>query len=129
TDGRPPIVVNEFGVGNAWLPEARPVAGGQRGPWSPAMAEALLDLGLERARIGVSGLGRGKVTHTRAPDGVVNHTAYAEVLRRLPHATFEDATDVVGFARYVKGEEEVACLRRGALTCEAGLAKMVQVAR
>ncbi|HLH21253.1 MAG TPA: M24 family metallopeptidase [Chloroflexota bacterium] len=129
TDGRPPVVVNESGRGNAWLPEVRPVARGMRGSWAGAMADALLDLGLERARIGVSGLGRGKVTHTRAPDGVVNHSAYAEVLRRLPHATFADATDVVGFARYVKGDEEIACLRRGALICEAGIAKMIEVAR
>jgi Xaa-Pro dipeptidase len=129
TDGRAPIAINDRGAGNSWLPETRPAAGGQRGSWGPAMADALLELGLERARIGVPGLGRGKVTHTRAPDGVVNHTSYAEVLRRLPNATFEDATDVVGFARYVKGDEEIACLRRGAAICEAGIERMIEVAR
>src|SRR3712207_942707 len=58
TDGRAPIAIDEFGEGNAWLPEPRPVAGGQRGAWGPAMTAALLELGLERARIGVTGLGR-----------------------------------------------------------------------
>jgi Xaa-Pro aminopeptidase len=58
----------------------------------------------------------------RAIDGVVVHSAYAEALRRLPNARFEDATNIVGFARYVKGEEEIASLRRGAQIAAAGLA-------
>jgi len=93
------------------------------------MAQALVDLGMERARIGVAGLKGGKVSHVRNPDGVVNHSAYAEVLRRLPNATFEDATDVVGFARYVKGEEEITCLRRAAAIAEAGIEEMAELAR
>jgi Xaa-Pro dipeptidase len=128
TDGRSPIVVNDTGAGNAWLPDARPAAAGRRGSWVDAVAEALHDAGMERARIGVVGLGRGKVTHGRANDGVINHTSYAEIVRRFPHASFE-ATDVVGWARYVKGDEEVACLRRGAAIAAAGLDEMVQVAR
>src|SRR5437870_5057455 len=67
TDGRAPIVVNDRGAGNNWISDARPVArGGVRGSWADAMAQALLDLGMERARIGVVGLGRGRVTHGRA---------------------------------------------------------------
>src|SRR5579862_6585483 len=56
TDGRAPIVLSERGGSNAWIPEVRQVAGGTRGAWGPAMAQALLDLGMERARIGVAGL-------------------------------------------------------------------------
>jgi Xaa-Pro aminopeptidase len=93
------------------------------------MAQVLLDLGMERARIGVAGLHGGKVSHVRNPDGVVDHSAYAEVLHRLPNATFEDATDVVGFARYVKGQEEIDCLRRGATLAEAGIEEMIELAR
>lgn len=130
TDGRPPVVVNDRGSGNRWIPEARPVAqGGMRGSWAEAMAQALLDLGMERARIGVVGLGRGKVTHGRAISGVVNHSAYAAVLRRLPNATFEDGTNLVGFARYVKSQEEVDALRRGAEIAVEGIAEMARVAR
>jgi Xaa-Pro aminopeptidase len=129
TDGRPPIVINDRGAGNAWVPDARPASRGMRGSWGTAMAEALLDAGLERGRIGVSGLARGKVTHARAVDGVVNHTAYADVMRRLPNATFVDATDVVGFARYVKSDEEIACVRCGAAIAAAGVDEMVAVAR
>ncbi|MGH7829490.1 MAG: M24 family metallopeptidase, partial [Candidatus Binatia bacterium] len=135
TDSRPPIIINDRDEGNEWWPDARSVlrhvegSGRQRGSWGPAMAKALLDAGMERARIGVVGLGRGKVTHGRAVDGVIVHSSYTEVLRRLPNAKFEDATNVVGFARYVKGEEEIVCLRRGAHIAAAGLEEMVRVAR
>jgi len=84
---------------------------------------------MERARIGVPGLGRGKVTHGRAIDGVVNHSAYAQVQRQLPNATFVDATDVVGFARFVKSEEEIACLRKGAAIVSAGIQEMIAAAQ
>ncbi len=130
TDGREPIVVNDRGSRNAWIADARPVSPtGDRGSWVEAMAAALLDLGMERATIGVPGLGRGKVTHGRAQQGVVNHSSYVAVQRRLPNARFVDARDVVGFARYVKGEEEIDALRRGAEIAAAGIDEMVRVAR
>jgi Xaa-Pro aminopeptidase len=125
SDGRQPIVITESGQGNKWFPESR-VA---RGDWGRAMAEALLDLGMESARIGVTGLGRGRVTHGRAVNGVVNHTSYAEVQRRLPNATFVDGNDAVGFARFVKSDEEIAYLEKGASIAVAGIERMIEVAR
>ncbi|HZT07008.1 MAG TPA: hypothetical protein VFC51_08245, partial [Chloroflexota bacterium] len=59
TDGRGPIVINDRGAGNAWITDARPANRGMRGSWANAMAEALIELGMERARIGVSGLKAG----------------------------------------------------------------------
>jgi len=129
TDGRAPIVVNDRGRANEWVPDARPVGRDARSSWAAAMAEALLDAGMERARIGVSGLRGGTVTHVRAFDGVVNYGAFAEVVRRLPNARFEDATDVVGFARYVKSDEEIACLRRATSIVEVGIDTMAEIAR
>src|SRR6185437_8333930 len=105
TDGREPIVLNDRGRPNAWVPSPRAAEGQARGSWGSAMADALLELGMERARIGVTGLGRGKVTHGRALAGAISHSAYAYVLSRLPDATFTAADDVVGFARYVKSDE------------------------
>ena len=93
------------------------------------MAQALIDAGMERARIGVSGIRRGFYTHGRAFHGVVNHSSYAEVLRRLPNAKFENATEVIGYARYVKSDEQIACLRRGAAIAAAGIDKMIELAR
>jgi Xaa-Pro aminopeptidase len=131
TDGREPIAVNMNGEWNDWLPNAR--AAGKnaemRASWAPAMAEALSELGMERARIGVVGLSRGKVTHGRAQNGVVNHTAYQGVKDRLPNATYVDATDVVGFARYIKSDEEIANLRTGAGMAIEGIKEMARVAR
>ncbi len=129
TDGRSPIVITQRGEGNSWVTEPRRAGPGWFPSWGQAMADALMELGMDRARIGVSGLKGGKVTHGRALDGVVNHTAYAETKRRLPNATFEDATDVVGFARYMKGDEEIAALKRGAAIAQAGIDEMVRVAR
>jgi Xaa-Pro aminopeptidase len=125
TDGRPPIVVTDRGLGNAWVPEARAA----NRAWAKPTIHALLDAGMERARIGVSGLKGGTVTHIRAYDGVVVHSAYEEVIQALPNASFEDATDVVGFARYVKSAEEIACLQRATAIAEAGLEEMVKMAR
>jgi Xaa-Pro aminopeptidase len=125
SDGRAPVVISDQEIGNDWMPGLRAV----NGSWGTTMAEALLDAGMERARIGVSGMGRGLYTHGRAFHGVVNHSSYVEVLRRLPNASFEDATNVIGRARYVKSEEQIACLRRGAAIASAGIDKMVELAR
>jgi len=125
TDGREPIIISDQESGNDWVPEFRPV----EDSWGKSMAQALIDAGMERARIGVSGLRRGFYTHGRAFHGVVNHNSYVEVLRRLPNATFENATEAIGYARYVKSEEQINCLRRGAAIAAAGIDKMIELAR
>jgi Xaa-Pro aminopeptidase len=125
TDGRKPIVVSNEETGNDWITDFRSVDGS----WGKSMAVALIDAGMERARIGVSGIRRGFYTHGRAFHGVVNHSSYAEVLERLPNATFENATDIIGYARYVKSEEQIACLRRGAAIAAAGIDKMIELAQ
>lgn len=129
TDGRAPIAFVDHGRGNDWVPDPRPPHRSMRAAWGGPIAEALIELGMERARIGVAGLGVGTYTHVRAADGVLNHGAYMEVLRRLPNASFEDATDLVGLVRYVKSDEEIACLRRATAISEAGIDEIVEVAR
>src|ERR1051326_9455859 len=47
TDGRKPVVISDH-PGNDWIPEPRPV----NGSWGVAMAGALAECGMERARIG-----------------------------------------------------------------------------
>ena len=125
TDGRSPVIISDEEAGNDWIREFRSV----ENSWGASMAQALLEAGMERARIGVSGIQRGFFTHGRAFHGVVNHSSYAETLRRLPNATFENATDVVGHTRYVKSQEQIACLRRGAAIAAAGIEKMIELAR
>jgi Xaa-Pro dipeptidase len=125
TDGRKPIVISDDDSGNDWVPEFRSA----EKSWGKSMAQALIDAGMERACIGVSGIRRGFYTHGRAYHGVINHSSYAEVLRLLPNATFENATEAVGHTRYVKSEEQIACLRRGAAIAAAGIDKMIELAR
>lgn len=126
TDGRTPIAVTDRGHSSAWLPEVRP--SGNR-TYGPAMADALIEAGMERARIGVTGLRGGLLAHVRAPEGVLLHGPYTEVVQRLPDATFEDATDIVGAVRFVKSQEEIECLRRATAIAEAGIEEMIELAR
>lgn len=128
-NAQPPIVIinplTERGATNSWVPEPRRV----RRQWGEAMAQALLDAGMEQARIGVTGLRGGTLSHVRAPDGVVNHSSYAEVVKRLPKGRFEDATGILGYVRYVKSVEEIECLSQAVAIAEAGVEEMVEVAR
>jgi Xaa-Pro dipeptidase len=110
TDGRPPVAITDRGARNTWFPEPRLTSRA----WAEPMAEVLLEAGMEHAHIGVAGLRGGRFSHVSAPEGVVNHSPFEYVRARLPNATFQDATDVVGRARYIKSEEEIACLRRAA---------------
>ena len=125
TDGRAPIVIADRRSSNAWAPE--PWQTGRE--WAEPMGEALLDLGMQRARVGVVGLKGGSVTHCSSIDGVVNHTAFEHVISKLPDATFEDATDLVGVVRYVKSDEEITFVRQSTEVATAGVDELIKLAR
>ncbi len=125
SDGRAPIVIADRRSTNAWVPE--PWQTGRE--WAEPMGEALLDLGMARGRIGVAGLRGGQFTHCSAIDGVVNHTALERVISKVPNASFEDATDIVGWVRYRKSDEESAFIRQSAEVARAGLDELRQLAR
>ena len=125
TDGRAPIVIADRKSSNAWVPE--PWQTGRE--WAEPMGEALLDLGMQGRRIGVVGLKGGLVTHCNSIDGVVNHTAFEYVKSKLPDARFDDATDVVGFVRYIKSAEEIAFVRCSAEIAAAAVDELVKLAR
>jgi Xaa-Pro aminopeptidase len=125
TDERAPIVIADRRSSNSWVPE--PWQTGRE--WAEPMGEALLDLGMQRARIGVVGLKGGLVTHCSSIDGVVNHTALESIMSKLPTATFDDATDIVGFLRYVKSDEEITSVRQSAEVAAAGVDELIKLAR
>ena len=125
SDGRAPIVVADRRSNNSWIPE--PWQTGRE--WAEPMAEALLDLGMQNAHVGVAGLKGGSFTHCHSIDGVANHTALAHVMGRLPNASFQDATDVIGKVRYVKSAEEIEHVRRSARVASAGLDELIRLAR
>ena len=124
-DGRAPIVIADRRSSNDWVPN--PWQTGRE--WAEPMGEALLDLGMDRARVGVVGLKGGSLTHCSSIDGVVNHTALELVARKVPNASLEDATDVVGAVRYVKSDEEIAFVRHAAEVAAAGLDELIKLAR
>ena len=125
TDGRAPIVVADRRSNNEWVPD--PWQTGRE--WAEPMGEALRDLGFARARIGVSGLQGGRMTHCDSFDGVVNHSALETAMSKVPKARFEDATDVIGLVRYVKSAEEIQFVRRSAEVAAAGLDELIRLAR
>lgn len=125
TDGRQPIIIADRRSSNEWAPN--PWQTGRE--WAEPTAEALLDLGMHNARIGVAGLKGGTFTHCVSIDGVVNHTALNYVMGRLPNAKFADATDMIGAVRFVKSAEEIAWLRRSAEVADAGIDELINLAR
>jgi len=125
TDGRAPIIIADRKSSNAWVPE--PWQTGRE--WAEPMGEALFDLGMQGRRIGVVGLKGGSVSHCNSIDGVVNHTAFEYVKSKLSDARFDDATDVVGFVRYVKSAEEITFVRRSAQIAAAAVDELIKLAR
>ncbi len=125
TDGRPPIVVADAPSTAGWLSDVRRPGDS----WGRAMAAALREAGMERGRIGVVGVQPGMVTFTRSGGRAVNQAAFVDVERQLPHASFVDATDVVGLVRWVKSHEELACLRHAVAIGESGIEAGSKLAR
>lgn len=115
---RPPQVVTYWGAPSPWVePTIHTV---DRRIADHAVA-ALRAAGLERGRIGVAGLNGGPYTHTRYRDGVIIHGLFAHSLDSLPAARFENATDLIGYARFSKSDEELRQLELATSRAEDGL--------
>ncbi|HEY7061139.1 MAG TPA: M24 family metallopeptidase [Chloroflexota bacterium] len=72
----------------------------------------------ERGTIAIAGLTASLLAHARADAGQVNWQSVEIVKREFPNARAVSATDVLGEARYVKSEEEIAFLRKGTKIAE-----------
>ena len=92
---------------------------------TPAIVDRLRELGLERGRIGIAGL----AGVARAPDGLVPYGAYRTLEHGLPQATLVNATFLMDEARFVKGAEEVAMLRRSIACVEGAFEMLAREAR
>jgi Xaa-Pro aminopeptidase len=71
------------------------------------MADRLRELGLNKERVGICGLGGG----TRTPEGTIMQGTFAALKEALPNAQFVDTSDLLQEAREVKSEEEIAVLQ------------------
>ena len=70
------------------------------------VVERLRELGVERGRIGITGLGPG----TRTPMGTVLYGFWLQVREAFPAADLVDATALMDQVRYIKSDEEVEAL-------------------
>ena len=125
TDGREPIIIADRRSSNQWAPN--PWQTGRE--WAEPTAQALLDLGMHNALIGVAGLNGGTLTHCDSTDGVANYTALNYVMGLLPNAKFADGTELIGAVRFIKSAEEIAWVRRSAEVAAAGVDELINLAR
>lgn len=109
-------------VGGQWVDQAR---GAETGQWSAPIIEALRELKMENARIGVARL-EGVL---RNLEGDVNFTTLERVRRALPGARFESAADQMMRVKLVRSQEEIAAMTRAAEASELGIEAMLRTAR
>lgn len=87
--------------------------------------ERLRELGVERGRIGVTGLGAG----TRTPMGTILHGFYTQLVAAFPSAELVDATSILDRVRYVKSAEELDVLTASEEIIEKGIEAKIAHAR
>lgn len=105
----------------SWVSDVRP----SDCAWGDDLSACLGELGLERDRIGVVGLG----PMIRSPDGTVLHGTMEKLRHRLPDAQFVDATQLMVQCRAIKTAEEIAFLQKATEIGEASVRAAAEAAR
>jgi len=108
-----------------WIEDVRT----PRRAYAEVIVEALAEVGAERATIGICGLTGGNLVLVRAPDGVVGATLLDKLRAAFPQARIVSATELMGEARIVKSDEELAFIRKGTELAEAALDALLCSAR
>ncbi|MBV9121690.1 MAG: aminopeptidase P family protein [Chloroflexi bacterium] len=110
---------------NNWVGECKNFAGfGQTG----AIVQALRELKMERATIGLCGLTPGVLSHVRQPEGNVPYSGVMKLKEALPELKIVSATPIMGEARFVKSAEEIEFLRKGIGIAERALNALLHTA-
>lgn len=112
--------------GSNWL---HTVHAARRGTGGRTTAAKLRELGFEKGTIGVAGLTSGLLGHARETEGEANWQSVETLKSAFPEARIVSATDLLGEARYVKSDEEIAFLRKGSEVAEQTLNAIVAHAR
>ena len=86
--------------------------------------ERLRELGIERSRIGIVGL--GVQAGTRTPEGTISHGFWRQIRDAFPRAELIDATRLMSEVRYVKSAEEIAALQTSMDIIEKGIAAEIE---
>jgi len=74
------------------------------------IVERLKELGVDRGRIGITGL--GEVEGTRTPEGTILYGTWKQIREAFPQAELVDATSILTEVRYVKSPEEIEVLTK-----------------
>lgn len=98
-----------------WVDDIRPVTVGWG--YAGAAVERMRELGLDRARIGITGL----AGNTRFPEGVTSLGIFNRVRDEFPQAELVNANLVLERARFVKTEEELSFMRTADALVEQAL--------
>lgn len=94
--------------------------------WSGGVVDRIKELGLERGRIGVVGLGGEKL---REPEGRIPYLTYSRILEGLPDTRFENFSEVFWELRLVKSAEEIAFHEKAAEIGDLAIKAMIETAR
>ncbi|MEE8140789.1 MAG: aminopeptidase P family N-terminal domain-containing protein, partial [Alphaproteobacteria bacterium] len=89
--------------------------------------ERLKELGVERGRIGITGL--GDEAGTRTPEGTIGYGFWKQIREGFPEAELVDATTLLTKVRYVKSAEEVDALQKSMDIVEMGIEAKIAAAR
>jgi Xaa-Pro dipeptidase len=93
--------------------------------YGKVVVERLKELGVERGRIGITGLGGG----TRTPEGTIGHQFWVQIREGFPNAELVDATSILTETRYIKSAEEIDVLTRSMELVERGYQAILDTAR
>jgi Xaa-Pro dipeptidase len=119
------------GAERAWVEERASLEGGwgAKDGWGRTFARIISEIGHGKGTVAVCGLEKGLLNNVRLNEGFAQASLMRALRELLPEATFVDAGQVLGPARYIKSEEEIAFLRRATMVSEQAFYAMVQHAR
>ncbi len=92
--------------------------------WGERTVQCLKDLGFERGRIGVVGIGG-----TTGAGKIMSWEIYNTILTLLPNAKFSAASRLMEEVRIVKSAEEIALCEKSAQLCDVGIDAMLRAAK
>lgn len=119
----PDVDVRYWRARQDWVDDIRPVSTG----WGYAggAIERMKELGLEKARIGITGL----ADNTRFPEGITSLGIFNRIQEAFPDAELVNANMVLERSRFVKSEEELAFITKADALVEQAIDVLCREAR
>lgn len=119
----PNVDVRYWRARQDWIGDIRPVTSG----WGFAAAsiDRLRELGMAKARIGVTGL----AYNTRFPEGITSRGISNQLRAAFPEAELVNANTMMEHARFAKSDEELAFITRAAALMDDAIEVLRREAR